>query len=120
MSIDIERRRKRIREWKRSHTEKTHAQYREYNDKLKRDAIFKLGGRCVAFGLPLCGISEIDVLQIDHKVPIGRVQNFKFKSNREFWRAIIAETIDVSNLQVLCANCHSRKTMWERRHPNGY
>lgn len=77
-------------------------------DALKRQAIMKLGGKCV-----VDGIAELDVLEIDHIVPIK--QAVRRGSGTTWYNAILKDRTDVSNLQVLCANCHRRKTRYERR-----
>jgi len=59
-----------------------------------------------------CGTNDIRVLQIDHKNPIGQKNRL---SGVLLVRAIITKKENISNLQLLCANCHMIKTFEEDR-----
>src|ERR1017187_6547588 len=61
-----------------------------------------LGGKCCR-----CGFDDEDVLQIDHIVPIGK--------GRETKDGLYNKIIDgkTHNLQLLCANCHAKKSKHE-------
>lgn len=72
--------------------------------KLRNDAIKYLGGKCVK-----CGISELEVLELDHILNDGAYQrDIKKQYSYKMWKQILnGERTDI---QVLCANCHRRKT----------
>lgn len=72
-----------------------------------REAVIRLlGGRCV-----VCGETDLDVLVIDHIVPIRRGKR-RTKSGRV---KPVPHRVGDSNLQVLCANDHARKSAREQR-----
>ena len=48
----------------------------------------------------ICGLRDPDVMQVDHIVPKAINPSLQF---------------DITNMVTLCANCHMRKTMRERR-----
>jgi 5-methylcytosine-specific restriction endonuclease McrA len=73
---------------------------REWRRQQRLDAIRSLGGACVH-----CGITDERVLQIDHIVPIGDRKN-----RPKSVAAEMAKAKDLSNYQLLCANCHVIKT----------
>ena len=79
----------------------------QYRLEVKKKAVDKLGGRCVD-----CGIDELDVLEIDHIVPCGSRRE---GSGTMFYRQIMNGKVQLENLQILCGNCHNRKTAKERR-----
>ncbi len=70
--------------------------------KLRGEAIASLGGKCVE-----CGIKEN--LQLDHKnkedkeIEVSRMLSVSLK---RFWN-------EVKKCQLLCAKCHSKKTIIE-------
>ena len=68
-----------------------------------------LGGVCAA-----CGISDTDVLQIDHIEPI-RQQADERMSLKTFIKLLLRGDHPTDNLQILCANCHMKKS--SREHP---
>jgi hypothetical protein len=74
-------------------------------------AILVLGGRCV-----VCGTDDLDVLELDHITPL-----YQTNKNREptstLAKTIILGQIPPRTIQVLCANCHSRKTRSESSQP---
>lgn len=65
-------------------------------------AIAELGGRCV-----VCGESELGVLQIDHIIPVRRPS----AKHSTTWNTV-SQILrgEKENLQLLCANCHQRKS----------
>ena len=76
--------------------------------RMRREIVCMLGASCAS-----CGLSEYDVLEIDHVVPfwkVGNVRGNTYKMMKEVYR-----TKNLDNLQVLCANCHRRKTNTEIR-----
>lgn len=66
----------------------------------------KLGSKCVE-----CGINDIRVLDIHHKdmskkfIPAGR--KFNWHRRLKDWKS------DITNIELLCANCHRIHT-WEQ------
>ena len=66
-------------------------------DSLKRMALERDGYSCRS-----CGLSDREVLDVDHIEPRRK-------------RPDLYE--DLANLQVLCANCHRRKSARQARHP---
>lgn len=64
-----------------------------------------LGGQCVE-----CGELDKRCLQIDHIEPILR----KFGDTKYGYKTILdiyMDREDTDNLQILCANCHCKKTV---------
>lgn len=83
------------------------AHKKDKNWERKIDLIKKLGGKCVK-----CGISDIRVLDINHKDPLKkeRPTDRKYNWTRRFkeWNK------NFNNIELLCANCHRIHT-WEQR-----
>ena len=83
----------------------TRRKYANRYSVLRSRAITMLGGQCTN-----CGISDMRVVQIDQVITVGK--------NRPILKALLISigngSIDTSNLQVLCANCHMIKTSAER------
>ncbi len=80
-------------------TKEYHRAYRRaYQIGLRKGAQAALGGVC-----NMCGESDFRVLQIDHIMPKKK----QIPSARVFVDIIRGDT---SNVQLLCANCHARKT----------
>ena len=72
-----------------------------------RDAAIKaLGGKCA-----VCGETDLEVLVLDHIVPIGRGQRRTVRGRIK----PVHNRLDDPNLQVLCANDHARKNSREQR-----
>lgn len=68
----------------------------------------KMGGKCAT-----CGINDTMVLQIDHITPLntGKAR----LTLTQLFPKILRDEYDMTSLQLLCANCHMRKTTLERR-----
>jgi 5-methylcytosine-specific restriction endonuclease McrA len=58
-----------------------------------------------------CGETDRVVLQVDHCIPVGR----RHGGVASLWRRLRLGKESPHNLQVLCANCHARKTAIEAR-----
>ena len=90
---------------------KNQAYQREWQRKRhirdKKIAVDMLGGKCVR-----CEIDNIIVLQFDHIKPVLRKEP---QGSVFMVRQIVAGKVDLSTLQVLCANCHAIKTYKEDR-----
>jgi hypothetical protein len=83
----------------------------------KEKAIEILGGECKR-----CGYNEnINALQIDHIEPVLRkISERGLTTGTNMYRAIILGTVDLSTLQLLCANCHAIKSYEDRTGYGGY
>ena len=89
---------------------------RRQSDALQAYLILGNGEICCAS----CGNDDMEVLEIDHKIPINRNKHgLKKQAGDNLKRWIIKEHsagTDVrQQLQILCANCHLKKTRRERR-----
>ena len=94
---DIEEKRRYQLEWRRK------------KNRRDRDKVFELlGGKCKH-----CGIDDYDVLQIDHIKPLRR-KDHKGNTGTALKQAILLGKISLKKLQLLCANCHQKKTYKER------
>lgn len=76
---------------------------REHN-RLRLAVIQRYGGKCVQ-----CDESDPAVLQLDHIKPISNSRRKRVSSSVMYRRKLARSNRD-PNLQVLCANCHARKT----------
>lgn len=87
---------------------------RKRDAETKRKALEILGGRCVH-----CGETDQRCLTIDHKygAELGRDDNMR--GGIALQRAIVSGRADLSELQLLCANCNLRKRI-ERGEHRGY
>ena len=65
-----------------------------------------LGNQCV-----ICGNKDSWVLEIDHIIPL---RNEKIHRGRTTYDEILNGNL--KNVQLLCANCHKRKTIMETIH----
>lgn len=72
----------------------------KYKQSRRLLAINMLGGCCSK-----CGFSDVRALQIDHIVPLGLVGEKRKDTTHE-----VLTAADLTNYQLLCANCHSIKT----------
>jgi 5-methylcytosine-specific restriction endonuclease McrA len=82
---------------------------REFRKRAKLQAYVMLGGKCVA-----CGITDVDVLQIDHIVPIRRKRGMRTVSAGTItYTDLVRGKLDPKSVQILCANCHVKKTKRE-------
>lgn len=75
---------------------------------MRLKAIEILGGCCQA-----CGETDFRVLQIDHIVPLRR-QIYNLNGRSSIFDVVNGK-IDLSTLQLLCANHHAIKTYDEDR-----
>jgi len=77
----------------------------------RAELIRKLGGKCQN---PECGIEDIDVLEFDHIKPLN-------SAKRKYGNILREVKKHPERFQLLCANCHRRKTLnefekrWEER-----
>ncbi len=75
----------------------------DYKLKIKGQA-FDIMGR----------FSDLRALQIDHKDQSEFEQGHSLRGGTNLYRAIVQGKVDVTKLQVLCANCN-----WIKRSENG-
>jgi 5-methylcytosine-specific restriction endonuclease McrA len=61
----------------------------------------------------LCGETDPVVLQFDHKAPMRYPRNQRRPGPGSLMAAFRAGKESLFNVQVLCANCHARKTNME-------
>lgn len=83
--------------------------YKNRYQKMRIHTLDFLGGRCA-----VCSFSDYDVLQIDHIIPI-KLSAGKRMSNNQMFFHILNGNISKNELQILCANCHMKKTVLELR-----
>ena len=78
--------------------------------KLRKEAFAMLGSRC-----QWCGENDPEVLTIDHIVNDGSGRaGGKVVRGVRMYRVYLAPGYPREKLQLLCANCHTRKTRRER------
>lgn len=83
--------------------------YRRIYEKNRNKTLEILGGSCKN-----CGISDYDILQVDHIEPINKDRMNRI-CNEKLFKKIANGSLSVENLQILCANCHMKKTVAEHR-----
>lgn len=76
---------------------------------IKRFTVIQfLGGKCSG-----CDEDDFRCLQIDHIIPILRERGKANAANITVMD-VFMDRIDVEDLQVLCANCHAKKSFADR------
>lgn len=83
--------------------------YRRVYERNRNKTLDLLGGSC-----KICEISDYDVLQIDHIEPINKSCRNRL-CNEKLFKRIVSGSLSLDNLQILCANCHMKKTVIEHR-----
>lgn len=83
---------------------------------LRHEILDLLGGSCVG-----CGIVELAVLEIDHVKDDGKHHRRSVNRGIPYYRDLLVLAREEPDaLQVLCANCHRRKTCqdkgWDSRY----
>ena len=81
-----------------------------YRKKKRLEAISKMGGHCIN-----CGIDDADVLEFDHIVPVLRRTN-GVTTRGDSWKQVLAHPKPDEIFQLLCANCHTKKTRLNKEH----
>lgn len=81
-----------------------------YRKKKRLEAINKMGGECIN-----CGIDDADVLEFDHIVPVLRRTN-GVTTRGDSWKQVLAHPNPDEIFQLLCANCHTKKTRFNKEH----
>lgn len=87
------------KEYAKSHIKERNEWRKSYCEKIRNDCIELLGRKCQK-----CGNSDLDVLEFDHIKPI---------CNKE--RSIFDVKFHPELYQLLCANCHRKKTRIDMR-----
>ena len=80
--------------------------WRDYNKKIRLDAIKMLGGACAQ-----CGYDDWRVLEIDHIEGGGREHRKRVDHKMQYRNIRDGNT---EGYQLLCANCHGIKSHLER------
>lgn len=76
---------------------------------IKRFAVIQfLGGSCSE-----CGEDDFRCLQLDHIKPVLRKRG-QINAGNITVMNVFMDRIDVEDLQVLCANCHTKKSFDDR------
>ena len=83
---------------------KSHDTVNRARKKLRKEMIAEYGGECVS-----CGISDIDVLDIDHINNDGSVDRKKRLYGYNLYRKLKKNNWPKSNFQLLCKNCNWKK-----------
>ena len=89
--------------YRRNNLEKYRAANLRSNGRLKAEAIAAYGGKCV-----VCGETDPIVLQVDHIN--GRNKGEAKRSGVNELRRLKVLGFPKGDIQLLCANCHTRKT----------
>ncbi len=76
--------------------------WREQHQRVRERAIEKLGGAHCAN----CGYDEFSILEINHIHGGGR-KELKATQNRQLYRAIMNDKVDLSDYNVLCRICNA-------------
>jgi 5-methylcytosine-specific restriction endonuclease McrA len=101
----------RQRAWYLVTRESSIARVKRNNARAWEDVSAIIGSACV-----VCGESDPVVLHVDHKVPVRRKGRYATTASVPGLLARLRDGREhPANLQVLCANCHARKTGAERR-----
>lgn len=83
--------------------EKRAAKDKAYRKRQRDKAINILGGVCM-----VCGMDDHDVLEFDHIEPLLR-RTIGHKV-RDVYKEVIKHKDPTQDFQLLCANCHTKKT----------
>ena len=93
------------RSWQRKNHEKWCVIRKNCWLRAKRRVFALFGGCCLK-----CGNKDVRVLQLDHIAPTGTKRDTNFRSGKGLYYKILRDEEDLTQLQVLCANCHQIKT----------
>lgn len=77
---------------------------KRYRKARREQAIALLGGECV-----VCGMDDHDVLEFDHIAPLLR-RTTGIKGKGDTANNVIRDEDRLTNFQLLCSNCHTKKT----------
>jgi len=79
------------------------AYQKHLRDTYREKAIEALGCKCAH-----CGMTDIRILEIDHKNGDGNLDRKKSRNSIAYYKAIIEDA--GQRFQLLCPNCHALKT----------
>lgn len=82
--------------------EEERKKWREQHKQVRERAMDRLGGRLCAN----CGCDDFSILEINHIHGGGR-KSLKLTDNRQFYRAIVNDKVDLSAYNVLCRVCNA-------------
>ncbi len=98
-----------MREWRKRRKaaqqydpEEDRRKWREQHRRVREAAIGKLGGNVCAN----CGCDEVGILEINHILGGGR-QALKETQNRQLYRAIVNDKVNLNEYNVLCRVCNA-------------
>src|SRR3989304_2271224 len=101
------------RQWYKRNRDKIRAQQKELY-KCNRHQILELKGQ---EGCLDCGESDVRVLEFDH-VPERGPKRYNIPASLRFEKMGVRLKEELAKCDVICANCHRRRT-WQRRFTNG-
>lgn len=82
--------------------EEERRKWREQHKRVRERAMERLGGiKCSN-----CGCNDFSILEINHISGGGR-QSLKIKQNRQLYRDIMNDKVDLSEYNVLCRICNA-------------
>ena len=82
--------------------EEERRKWREQHQRVRERAMERLGGKFCAN----CGCDDFSILEINHIHGGGR-KSLKSTQNRQFYRAIVNDKMDLSAYNVLCRVCNA-------------
>ena len=82
--------------------EEERRKWREQHQKVREKAIERLGGKICSN----CGCNDFTILEINHINGGGR-KALKIKQNRQLYRDIMNDKVDLSEYNVLCRVCNA-------------
>lgn len=94
--------RKRRKESESYDIEEERRKWREQHKRVRERAIEKLGGKQCAN----CGCDEFSLLEINHINGGGR-KEMKLKQNRQLYREIVNDKVNLNDYNVLCRVCNA-------------
>ena len=91
------------REWNHRNRKSRYENKVERGQRLKREVVNLLGGKCISCGLKYTGENAC-VFQLHHKIPKNKLFAINTRTLINYsWRRILMET---RKCELLCANCH--------------
>ncbi|MCC6328007.1 MAG: hypothetical protein IT174_05805 [Acidobacteria bacterium] len=76
--------------------------WREQHQRVRERAMERLGGKRCAN----CGCTEFAILEINHILGGGR-KELKLTQNRQLYRSIVNDKVDLNEYNVLCRVCNA-------------
>lgn len=94
--------RQRRKEGQQFDPEEDRRKWREQHKRVRESAMEKLGGKICSN----CGCDQFSILEINHIFGGGR-KALKETQNRQFYRAIVNDKVDLNEYNVLCRVCNA-------------